>query len=77
LVAIYDGPIDLRGFDFQPVILDKLPSLSDGDAWIKPVTVNQGDWVVNDAGVLVQLISEEVVRPFRLQPIGLRDLLGW
>lgn len=25
--AIYDGPIDSLGFDYQPVILEKLPSL--------------------------------------------------
>ncbi|MFU8771264.1 MAG: ABC transporter substrate-binding protein [Anaerolineales bacterium] len=62
--AIYDGPIDTRGFDFQAVILEKLPDLSDGDAWIEPVQVFQGDWVVNDAGVLVQLIPGEVVRPY-------------
>jgi peptide/nickel transport system substrate-binding protein len=64
LEAIYDGPIDARGFDFQAVILDKLPALTDGDAWIEPVNVYQGDWVVNDAGVFVRLIPGEVVRPF-------------
>jgi peptide/nickel transport system substrate-binding protein len=64
LEAIYDGPIDARGFDFQPVILEKLPDLSDGDAWLEPVNVYQGDWVVNDAGVLVQLIPGEMVRPY-------------
>lgn len=64
LEAIYDGPIDTRGFDFQPVILEKLPDLSDGDAWIQPVTVNKGDWVINNAGNLVQLTLGEVVRPF-------------
>jgi hypothetical protein len=55
--AIYDGPIDARGFDFQAVILEKLPDLKDGDAWLEPVNVHQGDWVVNDAGVLVRLIQ--------------------
>ena len=42
--AIYDGPIDERGFDYQPVILEKLPSLADGDAVIEPVSVAAGDW---------------------------------
>jgi len=32
LEAIYDGPIDERGFDYQPVILEKLPLLAGGDA---------------------------------------------
>jgi peptide/nickel transport system substrate-binding protein len=62
--AIYDGPIDARGFDFQAVILEKLPDLKDGDAWLEPVNVHQGDWVVNDAGVLVRLIPGEMVRPY-------------
>ncbi len=30
--AIYDGPIDTNTFAFQPVILEKLPSIADGDA---------------------------------------------
>lgn len=62
--AIYDGPIDTTGFGFQPVILEKLPDLAAGDAWIESVPVSQGDWVVNDAGVLVPLVSGQVVRPF-------------
>ena len=32
--AIYDGPIDNRSFSYQAVILEKLPSLADGDAVI-------------------------------------------
>src|SRR4030042_439081 len=35
--AIYDGPIDANSFDYQPVILEKLPSLADGDAVIQTV----------------------------------------
>lgn len=64
LEAIYDGPIDARGFDYQPVILEKLPSLADGDAVVEPVSVAEEDWVVNDAGQLVQLFPGETVRPF-------------
>jgi peptide/nickel transport system substrate-binding protein len=64
LEAIYDGPIDSNGFDFQPVILEKLPDLADGDAAIEPVPVEEGDEVVNDAGQLVLLAPGEIVRPF-------------
>ena len=32
LAAVYDGPIDNRSFDYQAIILEKLPSLADGDA---------------------------------------------
>jgi peptide/nickel transport system substrate-binding protein len=50
LHAIYDGPIDERSFDYQPVILEKLPSLADGDAQLQPVTVSAGDQVVDASG---------------------------
>ncbi len=64
LEAIYDGPIDMVGYQNHPVILEKLPNLADGDAVIEPVSVQAGDLVVNDAGQLVQLNLGEVVRPF-------------
>lgn len=64
LEAIYDGPIDTRGFDYQPVILEKLPSLADGDAALEPVAVQTGDRVVDDHGQLLPLQPGVVVRPF-------------
>jgi peptide/nickel transport system substrate-binding protein len=63
LEAIYDGPLDRLGYQYQPVILEKLPNLADGDADIKPVSVQGGDWVVNNTGQLVQLDLGETVRP--------------
>jgi peptide/nickel transport system substrate-binding protein len=64
LEAIYDGPIDSTGFSYQPVILEKLPSLVDGDASIQPVSVKQDDFVVNDAGEVILLQPGKVVRPY-------------
>jgi peptide/nickel transport system substrate-binding protein len=64
LEAIYDGPIDSNGFSYQPVILEKLPSLADGDATIQPVAVVENDFVLNDAGQVVLLRPSEVVRPY-------------
>jgi len=64
LEAIYDGPIDSTGFSYQPVILEKLPSLADSDAAIQPVAVKENDFVVNDAGEVVLLRPGEVVRPY-------------
>ncbi len=60
--AIYDGPIDHRSFDFQPVILTKLPSLEDGDAYFDQVQVQPGDLVVDVNGQPVTL--EEGVQVF-------------
>ena len=50
LSAIYDGPIDNNNFAYQPVILEKLASLADGDAVINPVPVKAGDTVVDNDG---------------------------
>ncbi|MGH2626859.1 MAG: ABC transporter substrate-binding protein, partial [Anaerolineales bacterium] len=47
LEAVYDGPVDSRGYSFQPVILEKLPSLADGDARIESVAVREGDIYFN------------------------------
>ena len=62
--AIYDGPIDSIGFSYQPVILEKLPSLADGDASIQPVAAQENDFVLNDAGEVVLLRPGEIVRPY-------------
>ncbi|UCE00968.1 MAG: hypothetical protein JSV42_09730 [Chloroflexota bacterium] len=62
--AIYDGPIDQLGYGYQAVILEKLPSLADGDAHIEAVSVQLGDKVVNSAGDVVDLIEGERVRPY-------------
>ncbi|MFN2198500.1 MAG: ABC transporter substrate-binding protein, partial [Anaerolineales bacterium] len=61
--AIYDGPIDSRSFDYQPVILDKLPSLADGDARLQPVTVSGGARVVDASGSPVTLEAGVRIRP--------------
>lgn len=61
--AVYDGPIDNRSFDYQPIILQKLPSLEDGDAVINTVTVKEGDKIVNAAGDPVELAVGERIRP--------------
>ncbi|MEW6093324.1 MAG: ABC transporter substrate-binding protein [Chloroflexota bacterium] len=63
LAAIYDGPIDYVNYGYQPVILEKLPSLADGDALIEPYTARQGDQVMDSAGNLAVLEPGLVVRP--------------
>lgn len=55
LQAIYDGPIDSLSYRFQPVILEKVPSLADGDASFRPVLVQEGSRVVNADGRPVEL----------------------
>jgi peptide/nickel transport system substrate-binding protein len=55
LQAVYDGPIDSRSYSHQPVILEKLPNLADGDATLTPITVNQGATVVDRDSQVVSL----------------------
>ena len=64
LQAIYDGPIDMVGYLNQPVILEKLPNLADGDAILEPIPAAAGELIVNAAGQLVRLELGEIVRPF-------------
>ena len=61
--AVYDGPFDNNSFGYQAVILEKLPSIADGDAAVNAVDVAAGDTVVNDVGDPVALAAGEKVRP--------------
>lgn len=63
LEAVYDGPIDHRGYDFQPVILERLPDLDYGDAYFDTVTVQAGDRVVDITGQPVELVDGTQVFP--------------
>jgi peptide/nickel transport system substrate-binding protein len=57
LEALYDGPFDTRGFAVQPVILEKLPSLADGDARIQSVSVSASDPILDSSGNLSALVK--------------------
>ena len=63
LQAVYDGPFDNINFDYQPVILEKIPNLADGDAVLEPVPVNPGDLIIDAAGNLTPLETGLRVRP--------------
>lgn len=63
LSAVYDGPMDIVEYGYQPVILEKVPSLENGDAQIAAITVNAGDQVVDSSGDVVSLASGVKVRP--------------
>lgn len=63
LAAVYDGPIDMVEYDYQPVILTQLPSLDNGDAQIVGASVKAGSQIVDADGDLVQLAAGTRVRP--------------
>lgn len=63
LAAIYDGPIDRVNYQYQPVLLEKIPSLADGDARIEPVNVSEGTMVMDASGQMAPLLPGLIVRP--------------
>ncbi|HET9588927.1 MAG TPA: ABC transporter substrate-binding protein [Anaerolineales bacterium] len=63
LSAIYDGPLDVVEYQYESIILEKVPSLEDGDAQLSPITVTAGTEVVNASGDLVLLSAGTRVRP--------------
>ena len=70
--AIADGEwkaYDTNSFAYQPVILEKLPNLADGDAALTSVTVREGDRVVDATGNVVSL-DPAADPPILLSPTG-------
>ena len=63
LAAINDGPIDMVGYDYQPVIITRMPSFENGDAEIVSTPVQAGGQVVDADGNLVALANGTRVRP--------------
>ena len=68
LEAIYDGPLDSRDYSYQPVILQKIPFLGDGDVIIEALPVVEGDWVIDSTGNKIELIQGS-----RIYPSGCQD----
>ncbi|NOH01449.1 MAG: hypothetical protein HND47_05465 [Chloroflexi bacterium] len=63
LAAVYDGPFDTIAYEYQPVILTKMPSFENGDAQVDRIQVQAGDTVLGADGNLVTLKEEVRVRP--------------
>jgi peptide/nickel transport system substrate-binding protein len=63
LAAVYDGPIDIVDYEYQPVILTQLPSLENGDAQIVKTGVQAGDTLADAEGNLIELSKGSRVRP--------------
>jgi peptide/nickel transport system substrate-binding protein len=77
LEAISEGSwnaIDTNSFAYQGVILEKLPSLADGDAELTAVTVSEGDAVVDANGDVVSL---DAAAEIMLKPAGGGDAVAY
>ena len=72
LEAIYDGPMDVLGYQHQAVILRKIPSIASGDSLIESVTVEEGTLIVDADGNLAYLDSD-LDTEMRVRPSGCRS----
>ncbi len=63
LEGIYDGPLDSRDYGYQPIILQKVPSFANGDMRLESIPVEEGDWVIDFEGNLVELFEGTRVYP--------------
>ena len=63
LASVDDGPIDMVGYDYQPVILTQLPSIKNGDAEIVKTPIKAGAQIEDADGNLVLLEQGTRVRP--------------
>ena len=63
LSAIYDGPLDVVDYEYEAIILEKVPNIEDGDAQVSPITVSAGTEVVDASGNLVLLSTGVKVHP--------------
>ena len=61
--AIYDGPFDVYEYELLPVILNDIPDLEGGGAYLQPVEVSPGSLIVDHFGNLVTLSDGVVYRP--------------
>jgi peptide/nickel transport system substrate-binding protein len=50
LETLRDGPIDHLNFEYQPVLLERLPTLKNGGAKIQSATIREGESIVDSAG---------------------------
>lgn len=63
LAAIYDGPFDVVKYEYQAVILEKMPSRADGDAQVNPIQISAGDTALDADGNLTLIETGTRVRP--------------
>ncbi len=79
LEAIAEGgwdAFDNNSFAYQPVIVEKLPNLANGDAALIAVSVSEGDTVIDSRGELVTL-DANADPPLMLVPAGGGDPLPY
>jgi peptide/nickel transport system substrate-binding protein len=57
LPALYDGPFDVRGYQYQPVILEDVPSAEAGTVRLETVSLASGDLYLNPESMLPETLA--------------------
>jgi len=70
LSAMFDGPMDVVEYEYEPIILEKIPNIEDGDAQVNSITVSAGDRIVDADGNVVLLATGTKLRPFGCREEG-------
>ena len=63
LQAIYDGPVDVENFTVIPIILERIPSLENGELTLHTVDVHPGELIIDASGKWVSLGDGITYRP--------------
>ena len=61
--ALYDGPVDNLEYTYQPVLLQEIPSVTEGDVIVRRIQVREGFHIVNAKGDFVELVEGVRLRP--------------
>lgn len=61
--SLYDGPIDYVDYVYVPRILERIPSLENGDVALTPVELQEGDLLIDNQGAMVVLEQGVNYRP--------------
>ncbi len=76
--AINDGPVDNVGFQYQPVILESIPSLELGEVILQPVVVRKGDHFFNPLDGRVHIYAgAETTMDQMVVRFSLKEGISW
>jgi len=70
LQTIYDGPLDIINGVVHPVIVQRIPSIDNGGAELRPVEVRSGDVIMDAQGNWVSLQAGIEYRPSGCTSLG-------
>lgn len=78
LALFYEPPIERTGYDWEPRLVERVPTLQNGDVMTRVVTVNKGTRYANALGVVQTYDKEEAAEMTQLTVIfKLIEELTW